>query len=161
MEIFHRGEAEPDRRRPIAILANEVLATANRRAPKASKRSRFMAEEGDGAELEAKQGQSRYILLLPATTAICNIQTTFAIRAPRRSNQRHSADIFFAIQPSKIIIDEVHRIKGRNTLVWKLVRRCQRRATSPMYLLAMSGTPITRDPGDLSGLVESLCIFFN
>lgn len=82
------------------------------------------------------------MLLLPTTSVMATVARAFAstMRPKATWGDRNEAE--FQIQPARIVVDEARRVKGRNTTLWRLVRECQQRA-APMYLLALSGTPIT------------------
>ncbi len=53
-------------------------------------------------------------------------------------------------------MDEAYCIKGEATMLWDRIRRWQWRARSPTYLLALTGTPMTRGPADFQRLLEHL-----
>lgn len=90
---------------------------------------------------------------MPNTSALKSIDSTFAITADRR---RPPTVVQFAVQPARIIVDDAHYIKGETTMLWDRIRRWQWRAQNPTYLLALTGTPITRDPADFQRLLEHL-----
>ncbi|KAH6641102.1 P-loop containing nucleoside triphosphate hydrolase protein [Chaetomium tenue] len=141
----------PDDPAPVrSLIADIDIAKLPRGPPTSSKKPGLQDE---GARLKPKPGQSRYILLIPNTSAVKSIDSTFAVTADRR---RPPTVVQFAVQPGRIIVDEAHCIKGETTMLWDRIRRWQWRARSPTYLLALTGTPMTRDPADFERLVEHL-----
>ena len=141
----------PDDPAPVRNLIADIdIAKLPRASPASSKKPGLQDE---GARLKPKPGQSRYILLLPNTSALKGIDSTFAVTANRR---RPPTVVQFAVQPARIIVDEAHCIKGETTMLWDRIRRWQWRARSPTYLLALTGTPMTRDPTDFQRLLEHL-----
>ena len=144
---LHDTPPEECQNQGLTILAK--VATMHQNKSKKQNGHIEAKEENYNIRLRPEHGQSRFILLVPATSAIQGIQAKFC-------REKRGVTVTFTIQPSRIIIDEFHRIKGSRTLQWKLVSRCQARAMQPIYLLCLSGTPMTRDPGDLEQIVRFL-----
>ncbi|KAK4243371.1 P-loop containing nucleoside triphosphate hydrolase protein, partial [Corynascus novoguineensis] len=141
----------PDDPAPVRNLIADIdIVQLPRASPTSSKRPGLQDE---GARLKPKPGQSRYILLIPNTSTLKSIDSIFAVTADRR---RPPTVVQFAVQPARIIVDEAHCIKGETTMLWDRIRRWQWRARSPTYLLALTGTPMTRDPADFQRLLEHL-----
>ncbi|KAK4446219.1 hypothetical protein QBC34DRAFT_428287 [Podospora aff. communis PSN243] len=103
--------------------------------------------------VNASPDDGMILLTLPTTSALKSIDSTFSITANRC---KPPTVVQFAVQPARIIVDEAHRIKGEATMLWDRIRRWQWRARSPTYLLALIGTPMTRDPTDFQRLLEHL-----
>lgn len=60
-------------------------------------------------------------------------------------------------QPSLIILDEVHRIRGTNHLSIKFTQALIDKATYPVHVLALSGSPMENAPSDFN-VVESIAL---
>ncbi|KAK4139117.1 P-loop containing nucleoside triphosphate hydrolase protein [Dichotomopilus funicola] len=141
----------PDDPAPVRDLIADVRIVKSTRVHPTTGKKPGLQDEG--ARLKPKPGQSQYILLMPNTSALKGIDSTFAVTADRR---RPPTVVQFAVQPARIIVDEAHCIKGETTMLWDRIRRWQWRAQSPTYLLALTGTPMTRDPTDFQRLLEHL-----
>lgn len=111
--------------------------------------------QDENVRLTPRPGQSRYILLMPTTDAAKGIEDEFCAVVPRR-NGKPATKVKFAIQPSRVIVDEAHLIKNKKTKFWTRIRRWLRRSIQPTYLLGLSGTPMTRDPGDFGRFIDHI-----
>ncbi|KAK0627097.1 hypothetical protein B0T14DRAFT_493282 [Immersiella caudata] len=65
-------------------------------------------------QAQAQARPVRYILLLPNTSALKGIDSTFAITGDHR---KPPTMVQFAVQPARIIVDEAHCIKGKATML--------------------------------------------
>ncbi|EFX06340.1 DNA/RNA helicase [Grosmannia clavigera kw1407] len=65
-------------------------------------------------------------------------------------------DVAFPFQPSMVFIDEAHKVKGKDTLLWKTVRKMVCRSQYPLFVYPCSATPTPKDPNDLECFVDIL-----
>lgn len=55
----------------------------------------------------------------------------------------------FTFQPGQVIVDEAHTVRKLATGLWQCIRKLASRAGSPLFLLALSATPMPESPADL------------
>ena len=75
----------PDNPAPVRNLIADINMVKQPRAPPTSSKKAGLRDEG--ARLKPKAGQCRYILLMPNTSALKSIDSTFAVTADRRPPQ--------------------------------------------------------------------------
>lgn len=146
----------------VSMQLVNLSAGSNRAMPDCKARVHtfeILKQQGKGPKrmtvtLLPRQGQSGLLLLLPSTSALLRIKKDTAIHHQLSPRRRES--IPFGIQPGRIFVDELHAVKGRTTLQWSLIRDCFNRAAAPLYLTGLSGTPMSKDAGDLEVIVDLL-----
>ena len=68
-----------------------------------------------------------------------------------RAKLNHHSNVILAREYDLLIVDEAHKLKNRNTLVWKFVNQIRKR-----YVLMLTATPVQNDLMELYSLITIL-----
>ncbi|MCL4859651.1 MAG: DEAD/DEAH box helicase family protein [Caldilineaceae bacterium] len=103
-------------------------------------------------ELSAKFHEEFTVMSTPAQWAevIADEAGRWIVSMDRAKLDRHSQGVL-AREYDLLIVDEAHKLKNRNTLVWKFVNQIRKR-----YVLLLTATPVQNDLMELYSLITIL-----
>ncbi len=102
-------------------------------------------------QLTPSKELAHVVIVLAASNALNSVQNDSAVSLSVGGDK---VQVPFPVQPAAIIYDEMHKTKGADTKPWRFIQALHERATHPVHLIAMSGTPMKKGLSDLESFLR-------